>query len=121
MDNTPQKNSTNSLHPIFSFERLDGYKFSIEECNQKEKLNLILTIVRLSKMTWSEIQTTHRHGMGSEIINRDSIKETIPKEIAQDVRFLALRFSGKKPMVGYRCGQIFYLLWLDSKFKLYGH
>jgi len=44
----------------------------------------------------------------------------IPAHVTEDVqRFIAFRFSGRAPMVGYRVQAIFYLLWLDRNFTLY--
>jgi hypothetical protein len=45
-----------------------------------------------------------------------------PPHVTEDVqRFIAFRFFGKAPMVGYRVQAIFYLLWLDCSFTLYEH
>ncbi len=75
----------------------------------------------LSKMTWSEIQNAPRHGLGTEKLPRSALKAAIPQSVTEDVTFLALRYNGKAPMVGYRDGRTFYLLYLDHNFSLYKH
>ena len=61
-------------------------------------------------MTWQEIINVPRHGLGHEIIPND-----------ESVNILAFRFSGQKPMVGYRQENVFYIIWLDRNFTLYDH
>lgn len=82
----------------------------------------MLTLHRLSQMTWQQIQYSGRHGLGSEKISRSEIKGApIPHEITEDTPLLAIRFCALAPMVGYRVGQVFHVLWLDRAFTLYKH
>ena len=55
------------------------------------------------------------------VLHQNSIRTGIPKNITPDVTFLAVRFSGRKLMVGYSLAQIFYVMWLDRDFTLYDH
>jgi len=72
-------------------------------------------------MSWAQINQAPRHGLGYEKISHTSIKAAIPPHITEDVNFLAFRFSGKAPMVGYRKQEVFYIVWLDRNFTLYDH
>lgn len=72
-------------------------------------------------MSWLEIRNAPRHGLGTEKISRDSLKVIVPASITEDVQFLALRFSGMKPMVGFRRNEIFHVVWLDRAFSLFNH
>jgi hypothetical protein len=46
----------------------------------------------------------------------------IPNQVPEDVsKFIAIRFDGKRPMVGVRIKNIFYVIWLDRDFTLYAH
>jgi len=67
------------------------------------------------------ITNSPRHGLGYEKIARTSIRAPIPTDITDDVTFIAFRFYGKAPMVGYREGYIFHILWIDRDFTLYSH
>ena len=74
-----------------------------------------------SQSTWKQLNQYHRHGQGYEKINRDALKAPIPGFIKPDVNFIAFRFSGKAPMVGFRDKSTFYILWFDARFDLYDH
>jgi len=79
-------------------------------------------IFRRKCLTWKQIRQLPRHGLGTEKIPKSSIKAPIPQFITDDVNdFLAFRYHGKRPMVGYRQKDIFFVLWFDSDFTLYEH
>lgn len=106
--------------PVFSLQYLQkGY--CITDCEQKDQASFALKMKRLSELTWNRIQSAPRHGLGYERIAQKAIKQPIPQHITQDVNLIAFRFAGKKPMVGYRDGRIFYVVWLDRDFSLYDH
>jgi hypothetical protein len=115
-----QETSPEKAPPVFSLRYLEG-EYCITKCEKDDQAAFALKLLRLSKLTWSQIQSQDRHKLGYEKIARDAIKESIPKFITEDVNFIAFRFSGMKPMVGYRDGAIFYVIWLDRNFTLYDH
>jgi hypothetical protein len=97
-------------------------KYSLENCTSKEKQAFVERMVRLSKLTWGKIIHAPRQALGSEKIKRNSIRgDSVPSKIPPDVDFLALRFHGKAPMVGFRERDIFHIVWLDRDFTLYDH
>lgn len=60
--------------------------------------------------------------MGSEVIHIDSIKAPLPGNVSRDATFIALRFSGKKPMVGFLDKEIFHIVWFAKDFdSVYDH
>lgn len=106
--------------PMFSLRYINkGY--SIAECTKDEKAALVDTLYQLSQLTWSQIKASPRHGLGYEKIDRNAIKSSIPTHIKDDVNFIAFRFCGMAPMVGYRDAAVFYVIWLDRDFTLYPH
>ena len=112
--------STDGLSPVFCLHHLaDGWRIS--DCERDDQAAFALTTEKLSRVTWRDIRNAHRHGIGTEKIPRNALKAPVPNDIADDVQFFALRFSGKKPMVGFRSSQIFHVVWFDSKFSLYDH
>lgn len=76
---------------------------------------------RLSALSWKDIRQQHRHRLGSEIIDRNSIRAAIPAFLTEDVKLLAFRAFDKVAMVGYRSGRVFHVLWVDRTFTLYNH
>lgn len=106
--------------PVFSFQYLDK-EYCISLCEKEDKIALVDQLRILSSLTWAEIRQNGRHATGSEKIKRNSIKRPVPIHIKEDATFIALRFSGKKSMVGYRENEIFHVIWLDRNFTLYNH
>ena len=106
--------------PIFSLPYMSK-DFCISGCNKEEKAAFADTLYKLSQLTWSQINSSGRHGSGYERIAQTSIKASIPKHITQDVNLIAFRFCAKAPMVGYRDRATFYVIWLDRAFTLYNH
>lgn len=112
--------STNKLKPVFSFEHLVS-SHSVEACEHEDRAALAVQLSKIGTLTWGEIQNAHRHGLGTEKISRDAIKVALPSTVTPDVNLIAFRFNGKKPMIGFRSGQIFYILLLDRDFNCYNH
>jgi hypothetical protein len=106
----------------FSLERLMPGHYCFSNLEQKDKAAFAESIFKRRNIPWKEIKNLPRHGLGIEKISKSSLKTTLPKNITEDFKyFLAFRFSGKKPMVGYRVHEIFYVLWFDHDFTLYEH
>lgn len=106
--------------PIFSFLHLQD-NYCISKCSKEQKIGFVDTMRALSKMTWNEIRSAPRHGLGSEKIERRFIKASIPNNISDDATFIAIRFSANAPMVGFRTDNIFHIVWFDRDFTLYDH
>jgi hypothetical protein len=106
--------------PYFSLRYLQS-NHSVPQCNKDEKSAFTDTLHKLSQLTWAQIRSSHRHGCGYEKIGRDSFKVAIPDHITDDVSLIAFRFCAKAPMVGYRDGAIFYVIWIDRGFSVYKH
>ena len=106
--------------PMFSLRYLNR-DYSLSQCTKDEKAAFADTIAQLSQLTWSQIQSQPRHGLGYEKISRNAIRSSIPTHVTDDVNLIAFRFCGKAPMVGYRDRAVFYVIWLDRDFTLYPH
>jgi hypothetical protein len=106
--------------PLFSL-RYVNKDYSISKCTKDEKAAFADTLYQLSQLRWSQIKASSRHGLGYEKIDRNVIKSSIPSHIKDDVNLIAFRFCGLAPMVGYRDGAVFYIIWLDRDFTLYPH
>lgn len=113
---------TNMMPPIFSFEKMvDGSGYSVNCCDAEHQSALLKRLFLLSRSNWRDIRESPKHGIGTEKISRKAIKAPIPTSVTQDVTLLALRYKGKNPIVGYRDGRTFYLLYIDKDFTLYNH
>ena len=106
--------------PVFSFHYLQD-SHCISRCNTEQKAAFANTMRLLSKLTWQEIKSSPRYGLGSEKIPRYRFYATIPNQIADDETLLSIRFYGRAPMVGIRREQIFHIIWFDIDFNVYNH
>ncbi len=112
----------NDRPPIFSLEKLQAGPYCLSSLDQKGKADFAMAIFKRKDLKWSEIMQADRHGLGTEKIAKKAIKAPIPNFLTEDVdELLAFRFSGKKPMVGFRQRDTFFVLWLDGDFTLYPH
>ncbi|HHH3217552.1 TPA: hypothetical protein ACPY7G_003640 [Morganella morganii] len=118
----PESSGNSDLkHPKFSFCYLQR-SHCISNCQKDEKVGFADKLCRISQLSWRQIKAENRHGLGFEKISRRAIKAGIPSHITEDVdHFLAFRFDGMKPMVGYRLGSTFFVVWVDRDFTLYDH
>ena len=92
------------------------------KCTDDEKVSFLEQIDRLSGLTWDEITTTQRHGLGTEKIDRKSLKVKCPEFITEDVKhLLAIRFQGKKPFLIHRDRFVAHIIFIDNKFSVYNH
>lgn len=103
--------------PAFSLQYLSNYAAVGYEAKQA----LLDTIRTLSQIRWKEIYTISRHKLGFETLKRRDLNFPIPVEIGSDVTFMAFRFHGLKPMIGFRRGSVFFIVWLDLDFSAYSH
>lgn len=106
--------------PVFSFEYLQQ-GWCVQDCQQEERSRMLDKLRRLSQLSWKQIRQEHRHGLGTEIIRKNSLKVEVPGFITDDVRLLAFRAFDMVAMVGYRNGRIFHIIWIDRTFTLYDH
>jgi hypothetical protein len=114
--------NADTMPPIFSFERMEsGSGYSVTCCDADNQAAALRRIFLLSKMKWREIQNAPRHGLGTEKIARSALRAPLPKTLTDDVTFLAIRYNGLRPMVGYRDGRIFHIVFLDHTFDVYDH
>lgn len=108
-------------YPIFCFRHLDG-TFGMNNCDHDERSALVSQLTRLSQLSWNDIKLSHKHGMGTEKINKSAIRSTFPVFISDDVdHLLAFRFKGLAPFLGHRNGSVLHIIYIDSKFTLYDH
>jgi hypothetical protein len=111
----------NQEPPAFCLRYVDP-EYCISLCEKDDKAAFADRISRLSRMTWNDIIQADRHGFGREKITASSLRRPIPRHLTEDVTFIALRFSGKKPMVGYQSGRVFHAIWFDRDMAgVYSH
>lgn len=107
---------------VFSLEKLQSGRYCFSELDQENKAMFADAIFRRKNLTWADIKKAGRHQLGTEKIQKNSIRAPVPKFITEEVdSYLVFRYHGLRPMVGYRQRDVFYVLWFDSDFTLYDH
>ena len=108
--------------PLFSFEFIDS-QYCVSRCEKNDKAALADQLRLLGTQTWAELRQGNRHKTGYEKIHTSAIKPRIPPHLKNDdsVTFIAFRFSGMKPMIGYRIEEVFHIIWVDRDFSVYEH
>ncbi|MDO8431953.1 MAG: hypothetical protein Q7S58_06025 [Candidatus Binatus sp.] len=113
--------STDQLPPIFALHQMNDGRYCLPSCQQSDQAQFARALLERSRLTWAQLKCAPRHGMGFEKIEPSQVRQSLPSSVTEDVNLIAFRFSGKAPMVGYRDGQVFHVLWLDHDFSLYDH
>lgn len=117
----PTSGSTNDVCPIFSLEHVEG-DYCLSKCTTEEKASFADTLHKLGRQTWGVLKVRGRHKGGFEKIARHALGDRkYPPEVTDEVNMVAFRFCAMKPMVGYRVGRVFVILFLDRDFTLYDH
>lgn len=113
---------SNSRSPETDFPsislRYTNPNYCLTKCDKDEQAAFANQIYSLTRMTWAQISTSPRHGLGYEKI--EQLKNLLPAD-AGDANAIAFRFSGKKAMVGFRQGGVLNVVWFDRDFTLYDH
>lgn len=108
---------------VFSLRHCtDSGPFGFDGLDQECKAAFASAMHTRRSMTWRELRNAPRHGLGQERIAVSAINASIPSHVAEGGHTLIVfRFNGKAPMVGYRDGAVFYVLFFDPDFRLYKH
>lgn len=118
----PEPIDYDSQPPIFSLEKIQDGKYNFANLNEEHKARFADAIFRRRDVSWRKIKYSDRHALGTEKIDKSALKVALPNFITDDFNdFLSIRYHGKRPMVGYRQTNIFYVLWFDHDFTLYKH
>lgn len=114
--------SPEQLPPAFSFEHVQQSHCISMLADHTERGLLLEAFRKLGSMTWSQINSAPRHGLGYERMPFDQIKAPRPACISDDTNLLVFRWKGKLPFVGFRDGRVLHVLWVEQNFgDLYNH
>lgn len=81
-------------------------------------------LVKLSELTWKQINQADRHGFGYETLGVENIKVSMPNIITDDVRkLLVFRATGDNhAFLGLREGDVFNVIFIEANFgDIYKH
>jgi len=104
--------------PAFSFKYIRK-SHCLDCCTLEEKKDLAEALHKRKDTSWNDLLFAPKNGLGYEKIN-GGWKVSLPEE-HKEKQMLAFRFSGNKPIVGFKEREIFYILWIDRAFNVYKH
>lgn len=124
-DNEPNKlNSAQGAsaqeYPYFSFRYICQKDFGTKKCNISQFKSLTDTLRILSNLDWQTISLSPHEKTGFEYLPQNEIKAKMPTCVGKDDKIMVFRFS-KGRLAGIRRENKFYVLFIDSNFKLYNH
>jgi hypothetical protein len=103
--------------PKFSLRYVQS-DYCITQCEAVEQLDFIKAMIKRKDVPWKELEKAPHGGLGCEVIRKLNV--ILPK-CAEGKSIIAFRYSGEKPMVGFRERDVFYILWFDRSFSVYKH
>ena len=118
----PAESRPDDEPPVFCLRYMHS-DYSVGACEKEDRAAFADTLFDLSQLTWGQLRQSGRHGKGYEKIPREQLRVPPPGKITDDVAFIAFRFSGKKPMIGFRDRdeRTFRIVYLDPRCEVYDH
>ena len=96
-------------YPVLSTRFLQkGWGF--EEMTDETRLSFLQKWHKRSEISWKELASHQRHGLGSEYIPSKQIKPQVPRQFQEVDKFRVFRHHGNLPFAGWKDRGIFYVL-----------
>lgn len=109
---------TSTEHPLFCFKYLRK-SYDLDSCEKDDKCLVLEALIRAANQRWVELECRPHDKGGLEKIPSAQLKDGCPKEFIELDRVHVLRFRRGGRIVGYRQGQVFHVVWVDSGHALY--
>lgn len=102
--------------------RLIQSGWGVENLSASQALVFLAKWQKRASMTWDKVTLADRHGLGSETLPASRLLPAVPNWMEKDFKLLVLRHEGRLPQVGIRVGDVFEVMWIETKFNtLYSH
>ena len=111
----------NNRYPKFSFEFACGSYKSLTSIDNKTKQAVINKLTMLSQQNWQDISDLN-YVQGFKKIPKSQFKEVrnIPNKFIDETDIYVFRISNGR-MMGYKEGDTFFIVWVDTKFEMTSH
>lgn len=107
-------------HLLLSFRHIQP-KFGVGEMNERQRSEFLVKWEKRCGFTWVELQRHQKHGLGYEMLPRRQFKPVVPESL-EDEKYMVFRHDGNLPFAGFKAGDTFYVLWIETRFgDLYRH
>ena len=108
----------------FGFKELRDISYTKAKKDSDFFIDYIKHLRQFCQLNWNDVRTTQRHGLGTESINVDSLKDGARKQVPSGLtKLLVLRTTGgNHAFLGYRDGSVFQVLFIEYQFgDVYNH
>jgi hypothetical protein len=111
----------NKHKPIFSFHNMKYQGDNcLSRCDQSSKCQVVDKLLELSQLTWGQIGSAPREGMGFENIPTGQFHIPLPNFVTPEVKNLQVfRYSARGRIAGLRLLDIYHILAIGP--SLYPH
>lgn len=109
---------------VFGFSQLKSLSYVDAKNDSAFFVDFLGRLQKLSELDWNTVWTTHRHGLGTEMISKASLKQSARNLIPEDMdKLIVLRATGNNhAFLGFREGNVFQVLFIEYKFgDIYQH
>ena len=108
----------------FGFSEIRDVSFIKAKNDSAFFIEYIHHLKQFCNMTWGEIRTTQRHGLGSETIGVNRLSRKALQRVPFGLKkLIVLRATGNnRVFLGYRDGNVFQVLFIEYRFgDIYAH
>lgn len=111
----------NSLAPIFSFRHMKYRSDNcLSQCSEDSKSSVVNTLLKISQLSWNQIASAPRTGLGFESIPLHRFSVPLPPIVTEEVTNLKIfRYSASGRIAGIREKDIYHILLVGT--NLYTH
>jgi hypothetical protein len=109
---------------VFGFSQLKRLSYVDARNDSAFFIDYLSRLQKLSELDWNIVWKTQRHGLGTEMIPRSSLKVAAQNQIPEDMdKLIVFRATGNNhAFLGYRDGNIFQVLFIEYQFgDIYKH
>ena len=109
---------------VFGFSSLKPVSYVDAKNDSRFFIDFLKRLKMLSGLEWNTLWTTQRHGLGTEMIGRETLRSSIQKMVPEDMKnIIVLRATGDNhAFLGYRDGNVFQVLFIEYAFgDIYNH
>lgn len=107
--------------PILSLARLQP-RFGVDEMSEHQRSEFLVKWHKRSQLTWTELERQGKHGLGSEKLPMSMIRPRVPEFLEDEDKITIYRHEGNLPFAGFRAADVFYVIWIETKYgDLYDH
>lgn len=109
-----------SSKPVFSFKFMNYCgKCCISKRHNEDKSGILNRLLRLSQLTWRQIASEPRKGLGFEVLPQHEFRHGFPDVVTSEVNILVFRYSDAGRMAGFRIKDIYHIVMVGD--DLYPH